>query len=105
MGQLEEDEAGVAAGLGLEYIHIPVDFKNPTEGDFSRFTEAMAYMGGREVWVHCAANMRVSAFIYRYRREILGVDKDVAQEDLRKIWEPFGVWKSFVNRDKEAAEI
>jgi protein tyrosine phosphatase (PTP) superfamily phosphohydrolase (DUF442 family) len=100
-----DDEVGVVAGLGLEYIHIPVDFKNPTDSDFSSFVNTMADMEGREVWVHCAANMRVSAFIYRYRRQVLGVDREIAQEDLQKIWEPFGVWKIFVNQDNEVAGL
>ena len=100
-----EDEAGVVAALGLEYIHIPVDFKNPTDSDFSRFVSTMADKEGCEVWVHCAANMRVSAFIYRYRREVLGVDKEIAQQDLQKIWEPFGVWKIFVNQDDEVSSL
>ena len=51
---------------------------------------------GRKVWVHCAANMRVSAFVYRYRTEVLGESASVAAEDLRRIWEPTGVWRAFL---------
>ena len=32
-----EDESGALASLGLRYIHIPVDFANPTQADFDRF--------------------------------------------------------------------
>ena len=53
-----------------------------------------------QLWVHCAANMRLSAFMYRYRVCVLGVDKRVARSDLNKIWEPFGVWKKFVESEK-----
>jgi protein tyrosine phosphatase (PTP) superfamily phosphohydrolase (DUF442 family) len=96
-----DNEAQIVADLGLEYIHIPVDFRNPTVDDFARFVAAMNGLAGNEVWVHCAANMRVSAFVYRYRREILGEDDGVALNDLHKVWEPFGVWKSFVYEDRE----
>jgi len=90
------NEAAIVADLGLAYIHIPVDFKNPTADDFSRFVAAMQGLAGSDVWVHCAANMRVSAFVYRYRREVLGDSDDAARADLHRIWEPFGVWKAFV---------
>ena len=97
------NEAEIVTDLGLEYVHIPVDFKNPTADDFARFVETMNGFAGNDIWVHCAANMRVSAFVYRYRREILREDEDVALNDLRKVWEPFGVWKSFVNATREDA--
>ncbi|WP_144416014.1 protein tyrosine phosphatase family protein [Calothrix sp. 336/3] len=60
------DEQQSVDNLGLGYIHIPVDFKNPTDADFEKFVEVMQGLDGSKVWVHCAANMRVSAFIYRY---------------------------------------
>ena len=91
------EEEKVLEELGIEYIHIPVDFKNPTERKFKRFIEALEGKQTDRVWVHCAANMRVSAFTYRYRRDILSVDEPVARQDLYKIWEPLGVWKRFVN--------
>ena len=52
---------------------------------------------GEKTWVHCAANMRVSAFIYRYRCAVLGEAEQVAKQDLEKIWQPFGNWKTFLS--------
>lgn len=92
------DERRTVEALGLEYLHIPVDFKNPREQDFARFCEVMAEVGDTSVLVHCAANMRVSAFMYRYRRDVLGEDPKILARDLAQIWEPFGVWKDFVAR-------
>lgn len=43
----------------------------------------MQGLGDDKVWVHCAANMRVSAFIYRYRCTVLGEDRDTAARDLQ----------------------
>jgi len=51
-----------------------------------------------KTWVHCAANMRVSAFMYKYRCEILNENAVKAKVDLEKIWEPFGAWKNFISK-------
>lgn len=90
------DEAGTLARLGMDYVHIPVDWKHPGEEDFVRFTDVMAAQGEAPIWVHCAANMRVSAFVYRYRRDVLGQDEAEIAPDLKAIWEPFGAWRKFL---------
>ena len=59
------NEREVLTALGMEYIHISVDFKKPTEQDFTRFVESVKEQTDGKLWVHCAANMRVSAFAYR----------------------------------------
>jgi len=92
------DERKSVTDLGLDYIHIPVDFRNPTDDDFEKFVDVMGNLESSKIWVHCAANMRVSAFMYRYRRDILGESEDVAAKDMAKIWKPFGPWTSFVNK-------
>ena len=43
-----------------------------------------------QLWVHCAANVGVSAFIYRYRTSELGEEEAVARSDMTKIWHP--IW-------------
>ena len=93
-----DNEAEIVAAHGMRYTHIPVDFKNPTEQDFETFCQAMQAAGNDKVLVHCAANMRVSAFMYRYRTQVLGEAKEIVAQDLAKIWEPFGVWAGFVGR-------
>lgn len=90
------DEEQILRTLGLEYIHIPVDFLNPTEENFQQFVASIE--NREDVWVHCAANMRVSAFTYRYRTQLLEEDDALAKADLQKIWEPFGVWSEFISR-------
>ena len=90
------DEAASVAALGMTYIHIPVDFQNPTEADFDRFCETMAVLKDVPVHVHCIANYRVSAFFYRYRRDVLGMDAALARADLDRLWRPEGVWAAFI---------
>ncbi|HVL00075.1 MAG TPA: protein tyrosine phosphatase family protein [Dongiaceae bacterium] len=92
------NEAGTVAGLGMDYVHIPVDFKNPTDADFAQFCAALQQAQSQKVLVHCAANMRVSAFVFRYRTQVLGEAKTQAEKDLHRIWKPFGVWADFVDR-------
>lgn len=92
------DEAGTVTGLGMDYVHIPVDFKNPTEANFVAFCNALRQAGNQKVLVHCAANMRVSAFMFRYRTQVLGEDIATAEQDLHRIWKPFGAWESFIQR-------
>ena len=69
------DEAATVDRLGMTYIHIPVDFQNPTEQDFEQFCTVMERLKDTSVHVHCIANTRVSAFFYRFRRDVLGMDE------------------------------
>ena len=90
------DEAASVGRLGMEYIHIPVDFQNPTEADFQRFCTVMEQLQDVPVHVHCIANYRVSAFFYRYRRDVLGRDEATARAEMEAIWQPEGVWAAFI---------
>ncbi len=92
------DEAASVRRLGMTYIHIPVDFRNPTDEDFAKFRSVMNELKEVPVHVHCIANYRVSAFFYRYRRDVLGMDEARARADMEQIWHPEGVWATFVDR-------
>jgi len=92
------DEAASVGRLGMTYIHIPVDFQKPTDEDFDRFCSAMEQLKEVPVHVHCIANYRVSAFFYRYRRDLLGMDEAKARADMEQVWRPNGVWATFVGR-------
>jgi len=95
------DEAKSVSHLGMKYIHIPVDFQNPTEEDFNRFCSEMEQLKETPVHVHCIANYRVSAFFYRYRRDVLGMDETQARAEMEEIWHPEGVWAAFVDATRE----
>jgi uncharacterized protein (DUF1330 family) len=92
------DEAGSIRNLGMTYTHIPVDFQNPTQEDFDQFCAAMEQFKDAPAHVHCIANYRVSAFFYRYRRDVLGWDDAAARAHMDAIWHPEGVWADFINR-------
>lgn len=82
----------------VKYIHLPVDFSNPTDEDFEKFVSAIEQNAEKKIWVHCAANMRVSAFVYRYRRDILGHQTNEIMKDLEALWTPNKVWASFLQK-------
>jgi protein tyrosine phosphatase (PTP) superfamily phosphohydrolase (DUF442 family) len=91
------DEAGLVAGLGMEYHHIPVVFTDPKSGDFRRFADVMASCGGRKTFIHCALNWRVSAFVALYGEVRLGWPRPRADSHMRIFWEPNEVWTKFVH--------
>ena len=96
------DERDVVTRLGMEYVHIPVDFESPAVEDARRFFEAMDSASRRKVFIHCAMNMRVSAFMYVYRTVREGVDAEEAAADLHQLWVPNAVWQQFIE-DASAA--
>jgi uncharacterized protein (TIGR01244 family) len=89
------DEGASARDLGLEYLQIPVQWTAPTPADFQAFQSAMDAHADRQVFVHCAANKRVSVFVYLYRL-CQGTDEVVARQDLAKIWTPEPIWQDFI---------
>ncbi|MFO1101400.1 MAG: protein tyrosine phosphatase family protein [Methylocystis sp.] len=90
------NEAATVGALGMAYRHIPIDFQHPTEADFQEFSAALADTGDAPTHVHCIANYRVSALLYRYRRDVLGVDDAIARADMARIWTPNPVWAAMI---------
>lgn len=90
------DEAGLAQSLQLEYHHLPVDFQAPTQQNLSRFYEVMEASAGKKVFVHCAANYRVSSFIALYGQSKLGWTLEQANAHISRVWEPNEVWSQFL---------
>jgi protein tyrosine phosphatase (PTP) superfamily phosphohydrolase (DUF442 family) len=82
--------------LGLEYIAIPVIWTQPEIADLERFFGVMDASQDKKVFVHCAANMRVSAFAYLYRTLHQKVSHEEAERDLHQIWVPNERWNSFI---------
>ena len=90
------DETSHVESLGMEYIHIPVQFDAPRKSDLVAFFEAMESNNGKKIHIHCAANMRVSAFLGLYFLIRERKTKEEAFEPMRSIWEPDAVWSSFI---------
>lgn len=90
------NEREVVESQGMEYIHIPVVWENPTIEDANRFFQVIQANIDRKIFVHCAMNMRVSAFMYLYRCIHEQIDDEVAKQDLHKIWVPSQLWQTFI---------
>jgi len=96
------DETASVQALDMRYVHLPVDFSNPTDADFTAFQQIMRDLAGKTIHVHCIANLRVSAFLYRSRRDTLG--EPAARQEMDKIWRPGGVWAHFIG-DEQAETL
>jgi len=94
-------EGEIIEGMGIEYVHIPVDFAAPKPEDFRLFAGAMEAARGRKVWAHCAANYRVSAFVSIYGQLYLGWSPDRAQALIDRLWQPDDVWCAFIQGELE----
>lgn len=95
-----KNEEKIVTKLGMKYIHIPIEMLKPTQKDFDAFVDTVKSTPCDKIWVHCAIGLRTSAFIYKYRRSIMGEDEQTVIWDLRKTWESFGTWKKFVFNDE-----
>ena len=83
--------------LGMRYVNIPIDFNHPTEHDFELFCQAMEDNKQQKLFVHCAANLRVSAFIYLYRQLYEDISEQQAKADLTKLWLPNKTWQTLID--------
>ncbi len=90
------DERATVESLSMKYFHIPVIATNPTVADFDRFVEIMQTYADQPVFVHCAGNYRVSAFMYLYRRLYEQINEAQARVDLNKLWNPPEEWSVFI---------
>jgi protein tyrosine phosphatase (PTP) superfamily phosphohydrolase (DUF442 family) len=93
------DEGAIVTGLGMNYVHIPVPWEAPQVAQFERFTALMRLLDGEKIWVHCALNMRVSCFMYLYRRHELGWPDADARRHMDPIWDPreYPAWDRLVH--------
>ena len=92
------DEAERVAAQGMAYYHIPVVWESPTDHDLVQFFETLKACQGKKVFVHCVANMRVSAFVFLYRVLHQSVPIEKATQALLKLWQPDEIWQAFIDR-------
>jgi protein tyrosine phosphatase (PTP) superfamily phosphohydrolase (DUF442 family) len=89
------DKGDVVRSLGMSYVHINVPWAHPDRSHLERFFAAMEARQEQRLFVHCAANMRVSAFMALYRIHRLGW---AAQDALACVDVPAfpPVWQAFI---------
>lgn len=96
-----QNEKGLIESRGMQYMHIPVEWDNPTRQNLDDFMNAMDAHANDNVLVHCQANFRATGFITLYRILRLGWKKEAAFQDLRKIWNPerYPIWQKFIDEN------
>jgi len=90
------DEDQIVKDLGMDYLHIAVDFNNPTIRDFDAFADAMQREPESKTFLHCQVNARATAFSFLYRVLYQGVDIAEAKADMNTVWQPNEVWRDFI---------
>jgi protein tyrosine phosphatase (PTP) superfamily phosphohydrolase (DUF442 family) len=91
-----EDE--LVRNLGMKYIHIPVDWNNPTKQELDDFMRAMEEHENEHILVHCQANYRATAFVAMDGVLRQGWSADDALEGMHKVWheEENPIWAMFI---------
>lgn len=90
------NEAECVTREGICYIQIPVEWEQPEYHQLLQFFGVLKAFEGQRLWVHCAKNMRVSVFIYLYRRLCLNHSEEEATYPMREVWVPNPIWQTFI---------
>lgn len=95
------NEGDIVLNNHMTYVHIPIQWDNPTIEQFDLFCSILNLKKGNKVWVHCAFNMRVSAFVYLYNILHNELSQEQAEKHLHQIWQPSGIWEDFIQQMKK----
>ncbi len=88
-----ENEELILTKLGITYIHIPVDYKNPKIQDFEFFRKIVNCFKDKKLFIHCTKNFRVSIFMYLYKL----AEENIDDKELRlKFFIQNELWEQFI---------
>mgnify|MGYP003577763924 CR=1 FL=1 len=90
-------EAELITVHGINYIHILVVWEAPQLEELSTFFAILDALNGKKIWVHCARNMRVSSFIYLYRKLRLAEPEEQGMFPMKEVWTPNETWQKFID--------
>lgn len=102
------DEGSLIRELGIEYVHIPVNWEQPPLADLTTFLAAMDRFNDQRILVHCQANARASLFVYLWRTLKADHDEEDAHKTMIDIWAnnegyelpSFAQWLTFIEQAK-----
>jgi protein tyrosine phosphatase (PTP) superfamily phosphohydrolase (DUF442 family) len=95
-------EDAIVRALGFEYHYIPVVWLAPQPENFTDFCAVMKKVEGKKVLIHCAMNMRVTAFFSTYAQKYLGWSTAQADALIARVWDANpnykmpDVWRAFI---------
>lgn len=84
--------------LGLNYIHIPIDWDCPRDEQCLLVLDLIhALVQDKIVWLHCGDYRRVSCLIYLYQQFAMQVDIVNAEHYLHHTWQPNETWTGLIH--------
>lgn len=93
-----ENEDRICLDLGLNYIHIPIDWETPSPEQCLLVLDLIDHLVQNEiVWIHCTKNDRSSCLMYVYRQFYMNMDMPTSQDLLHEIWEPNETWTGLIH--------
>lgn len=96
-----ENEDDIVTNLGMNYIHIPVEFLDPTHKNLKDFIEILSSLSKKKVWLHCIMNYRASAFMYVYHKYILKTPFEDINLKVFEEWSPDKKWQAIMKTSFE----
>lgn len=100
---VNEDE--IVTNYEMNYIHIPVEFKEPTLKNLKDFIEVLSCIKHKKVWVHCIMNYRVSAFMYVFHKYILKTPFEKINLLVFEEWSPDKKWQKLMKTSFEELSL
>jgi len=95
-GKAFANEDVLVKELGMNYVHIPVIWDNPSATDFYAFADVMQRYPDKKSLLHCQVNYRASAFSFLYRVLYQDVTVAVAKADMNTVWQPDETWRELI---------
>ncbi len=95
-GDAFADEDVIVKELGMEYVHIPVIWDEPSVSDFYAFADVMKRYPDKKSLLHCQVNYRASAFSFLYRVIYQDVSVTTAKADMNSVWQPNETWRELI---------
>jgi len=91
------NEGELVSSLGMNYIHIPVPFDEPTPDHVRLFCKILSQIRNEKVFIHCIMNYRVSAFMYHYLRKIEKRDEVASRSTMFQKWNIEPAWEELMS--------
>lgn len=92
-----DNESDWVTQLGMEYVHIPVEFTAPSLTDLTRFLNAMNLHQETKCFLHSSGNKRVSVFVSLYQIIANEMTAEEGWLHVNSVWEPDVIWTRFFN--------
>lgn len=78
------DEPRLVMEKGMAYVHVPVDCSALEADQYRLVSGVLKSMEGKKVLLHCAGNVKASAFAHIFRVKELGHDGESLRGKLRQ---------------------